>query len=128
MQRLLLFLTLSCLAPSALCQQSLPEQPLQPNELRQILAQLYELRALRGQVAAYDAYVMRDQEQDARERAAYERALELERQATALAVRETAVERQRADLYEGLYMALTKKRGWTCTLKRIFTLGLGRCQ
>ena len=109
-----------------LCQQSLPE-PLQPSELRQILSQLYELRALREQVAAYEAYVTRDQEQDARERASYERALELERQATALAVRETDIERQRADLYEGLYRALTKKPGWTCTLKKILTLGIARC-
>ena len=110
----------------ALSQQSLPD-PLQVNELRQILAQLYELKALREQVAAYQIYVERDREQDAREKASYDRSLELERQATALAERETNVEKMRGDMYENLYRSLSKKPGWGCTLKRIFTLGIARC-
>ena len=128
MHRCLLFLMLIWCAPSALCQQSLPEQPLKPSELRQILAQLYELKALRQQVAEYEAYVARDQEQDARERLNADRALELERQATALARKERDLAQEQAALYKQLWEASKKKSGgFGCVMKKIFSLGIARC-
>jgi len=79
-------------------------------------------------IASLQALIAREQEQDGRERTAWERALELERQATGLAQREMALERERAEFYESAYKLLMKKKpGVGCWLKRIFTLGIARC-
>jgi hypothetical protein len=102
--------------------------PLSPEEKRQILGQLFELRSCRDETRAYEQYVARDREQDAREKANLERSLELERQATALAQKERDIERDRAETYEKLYRSLTKGPGIGCILKRVFTLGIHRCR
>ena len=128
MRASLICLMLICCGQSVLCQQSLPEQALQPNELRLILFQLYELKALRQQVAEYEAYIKREQEQDTRETMSWRRAIELEQQATALMQRERDLALEKAELYRQLYEATKKKSGgFGCVLKKIFTLGLGRC-
>jgi 3-methyladenine DNA glycosylase/8-oxoguanine DNA glycosylase len=92
-----------------------------------VLGQLYELRACRDEVRTYRDFVARDIEQDAREKANAERALELEQQATGIARQERDLAREKAALYEQMYRSLTKRPGVGCWVKRIFTLGMARC-
>lgn len=102
--------------------------PPTPDEGRRILGQLYELQSCRSESGAYQEYVERDKEQDAREKANYERSLELEKRATALAEKERDLEREKAETYKGMFEAVTKKGiGLGCVMKKVFTLGLGRC-
>ena len=79
MRRWFLLLILISTPLCAQSQQSSP--PLNPVEKRQILLQLYELQSCRGQAASYEEYAAREKEQDERERANWQRTLELERQA-----------------------------------------------
>lgn len=96
--------------------------PLTSEEKRVILMQLYELRSCRESVSAYEQYVGRDKEQDARERQNYERSLELEQEATRLATEKT-------QFYKDAYLTLTKKPGWWCSWGRwVFALGIPKCR
>jgi 3-methyladenine DNA glycosylase/8-oxoguanine DNA glycosylase len=108
-----------------LCQQN--SQLLSPAEKRLILTQLYELQACRATVLTYEDFLRRDKEQDERETQNWARALELERQATALAVRERDLAQERATFYEQQFRSLTKRPGVGCWLKRFFSFGLVRC-
>lgn len=102
--------------------QSQTNSPLTPEEKRQILLQLLELRSCRESVRTYEAFVERDRELDAKEKSNYERTIEIERSATALA-------QERAKFYEDAFRAVTKKPGgFGCVLKKIFTIGLARCK
>lgn len=106
---------------------SSPAPPLAENEKRLILSQLYELGSCRAQVLAYEEFVSREKEQDQKERDLAARALELEKQATALAQRERNLEKDRADTFEQLYRAVTKKPGWGCRILKVLTFGLSGC-
>ena len=122
------FLAISLTPLSVLSQTSSQPLPLTESEKRQILRQLYELESAREQIRAYQDYVARDREQDDRERQNWQRAVELEKQAAALAVKERDLAEERAKFYEAAYKAVTAKRGFGCTLKKIFSFGLARCR
>jgi len=126
MRKLLLFLLISWTPLCAPCQQSSPPL-LTEAEKRLILSQLYELEACRAQIAAYSDYVAREKEQDAREKASWERALELECQPTLLAEKERDLAKEKAALYEQLYRSVTHKPGWGCRMAKVFTLGMAQC-
>ena len=113
---------------SALSQTPSQPLPLTEPEKRQILRQLIELEAAREQIRAYSDYVDRDRQADERERANWQRAVELEKQAAAIAVRERDLAEERAKFYEAAYRALAKKPGFGCWMKRIFSLGIARCR
>jgi hypothetical protein len=102
--------------------------PLSDNEKRQILGQLLELKSCRVEAATYEKYTEREHQQDAREKANYERSLELERQATAIAEKERDLNKDRAAFYEQAFKSVTKKPGVLCRLARFFTLGIARCE
>jgi hypothetical protein len=104
------------------------QDPLSPEEKRQILGQLYELRSCRDQVKTYEQFVSRDQEQDAREKANFEKALELEKQSTTLAMKERDLAQEKANLYEQLYRSVAKKPEAGCRILRVVTLGIARCK
>jgi Na+-translocating ferredoxin:NAD+ oxidoreductase RnfC subunit len=127
MQRFFLFLIISSTALSAICQESSPPAPLTNGEKRQIISQLYELQAARSELAAFTDFVAREKDQDARERTNSDRALELERLATQLAQQERDLAKEKAATFEALYKAATHKRSLGCTLAKVFTLGLARC-
>ena len=112
----------------ALSQTSSQPLPLTEPEKRQILRQLIELEAAREQIRAYQDYVDRDRQADDRERANWQRALELEKQAAAIAVKERDLAEERAKFYETAYHALAKKPGFGCWMRRIFSLGIARCR
>lgn len=69
----------------------------------------------------------RERELAERERALAARDLESEKARTALAERERAIEKTRADSFEAAYNGVTKKPGFGCLLKKIVTLGLSKC-
>ncbi len=102
--------------------------PLTEGEKRQILGQLFELRSCRAELAAYQDFVKRETEQDAKERDLATRALELEKQATSLAQKERDLALEKAAFYEQAYRTVTKKPGFWCHMKRFFTLGIARCR
>ncbi len=91
------------------------------------MAQLYELQACRGQVAPYEEFVDREKEQDQRERENWQRSLELEKQATALAQKERDLALERAALYEAQFKSVTKRPGLGCRILAAITLGVHRC-
>lgn len=102
--------------------------PLTPDEGRQVLGQLLELGSCRAETRELTGYVSRDREQDAREKATWERALELERRATGLAEGERDLARERAELFEGLYRGRDRGPGIGCRILRVITLGIHRCR
>ncbi len=124
MQKWLLFLTLTS---TPLFGQSQQISPLTPAEKRQILFQLYELQSCRGQVAAFGEYSDREKEQDQRERENWQRAFDLEKQATQLAQKERDLQAERAAFYEQAYKSLIKKPGLGCRILAAITLGVHRC-
>ena len=107
--------------------QSPQTSPLTDGEKRQVIGQLHELRSARDEIKTLESYVDRDKEQDGRERANSDRALELEKRATGIAERERDLHKEKADLYEQLYRSVTKKPGVGCRILRVVTLGIHRC-
>jgi hypothetical protein len=101
--------------------------PLNPNEGRQILGQLLELRSVRDEVTKLDAYIARDKEADEREKELAARALALEKKATEIAEAERDLAREKAELYEGLYKAIAKGPSVGCRIARALTVGIYRC-
>ena len=101
--------------------------PLSALELRELVARLAELRIARAKIAVLHGHINARDQIDAREKAFWERSLEIERRGVALAERERDIERTRADFYEGAFKAATKKRSRLCTLAKISTLGIARC-
>ena len=124
MRTLLLFLTIACGTTYA---QSPANSPLTPDEGRQLLGQLLELGSSRAEAAELTGHVERDREQDAREAATWQRALELERRATGLAEGERDLALEKAKLYETLFRGVTKGPGTGCRILRAITLGIHRC-
>jgi hypothetical protein len=101
--------------------------PLNPAEKRQILLELYELQACRGQVSSYEEFISREKEQDQRERDNWQRALDLERQATQLAQKERDLAAEKAAFYQQAFKSLTKRPGLGCRILAAITLGVHRC-
>ncbi len=128
MHRFLFFLMLISNPLCAQSQQSSPAAPpLNSEEKRRILAQLYELQSCRGQVASYEEFVDREREQDQRERENWQRSLELEKQATQLAQKERDLAVEKAAFYEAEVKSLTKRPGLGCRVLAAITLGVHRC-
>lgn len=126
MRKWLLFLTLTSTPLFGQSQQTSPP-PLNPAEKRQILLQLYELQSCRGQVVSYEEYAGREKEQAERECANWQRALDLEKQATQLAQRERDLQAERAAFYEQAFKSVTKRPGLACRILAAVTLGVHRC-
>ena len=101
--------------------------PLNSEEKRRILAQLYELQTLRGQVVSYEEFINREKTQDQRERDNWQRALDLEREAVDLAHKERDLAAEKAAFYEQAYKSLTKRPGLGCRILAAVTFGVHRC-
>ena len=127
MQKWILFLAISLTPLCARSQQNSPPQPLGEGEKRLILQQLYDLEACRSQVAGYADFVSRDKALTDREQENWQRSLDLEKQATALAEKERDLAPDRAKTYEELYRSVVHRPAIGCRMKQLFTLGLARC-
>jgi len=102
--------------------------PFTTEEERLILEQLYELRRARVEIVELKEYIARDAEVDIQERENAARALELEKQTTDLARLETELYKDKANIYETLYRAVTAKPSLGCRIARVVTIGIYRCQ
>jgi len=120
---LLLLLPCNLLAQT---QQQL-QSPLNETEKRLVLGQLLELKSCRQETAAYKDFIARESDLSAKERANYDRALDLEKQATALAQKERDLAQDKANFYEQAYHTATKKPGIGCQIVKALTLGIARC-
>jgi hypothetical protein len=79
-------------------------------------------------VQVYEEYLVYEKALDVKEKEYWKKALDLEKEKTALEKKRADTEADRALYYEGLYKAATKKKGGIkCFLKRFFTAGLARC-
>ncbi len=125
MRTLLLCLMIACGTTYA---QSPANSPLTPDEGRQVLGQLLELGNCREESAELTQHIDRDRELDARDRATWDRALELERRATGLAEQERDLALARAAFYEDLYRGVTRGPSIGCRILRVITLGIHRCR
>lgn len=128
---LILFLLVAWTVPCVAFQQNSTEQQsaqLNEAEKRRILAQLYELQSARQTLVLYSDYIKRLDDQAKREQDLCVRTVDLEKKATALAEKERDLYKDQANTWQQMYKVATKKPGWTCILKRIVTLGLGRCK
>ena len=122
----LLALTIALIMLASLpahCQDSLSER-----ERREILLRLGELQLERQKAVLLQSYISKDSDQDKREADLSARELGAEKQATALAQKETALWRDQSLTWEAAYRSVTKKGGVKFTLCKVFTLGLARCQ
>ena len=126
MRTFLSFLVLTSTLQCGLSQTTSPP-PLSDGEKQQILRQLYELESARKDLAGYRELDARDKEQDEREVKNWQRTVELEKKATGLAERERDLAEERGKFYEAAYKSVTKRRGFGCTLLKIFTLGISGC-
>jgi hypothetical protein len=86
-----------------------------------------ELKAARERIRTLEEFGEQLKLLNDRERAAAAKELELERRLREIAERERDVEKQRGDALETIMRSQRKGPGFGCRLKRVFTLGLGRC-
>jgi hypothetical protein len=128
MREFMLCLMICLMARSVVSQEISPAAPLNETEKRQVFSQLYELKTCREQASALPDAIAAERKQDEKERANYERALEIEKQATSLAQKERDLEKERAIFYEQSYRALMKGHGIGCRIAKILTLGIARCR
>ena len=108
-------------------QQSSQPPPLNETEKRLVLRQLLELKSCRQETGSYKDYISRESDLSSKERANYERALDIEKQATALAQKERDLAQDKANFYEQAYRTVTKKPGKFCQVVKVITLGLAQC-
>ena len=104
------------------------QDSLQPQELRQILVQLHELKSARAENAALKEYIAHDAEFDARERELTDQHLTFAGEKTMLATQTAALQKERADFYETLYRAAARKPSVGCRIARAVTLGIYQCR
>jgi hypothetical protein len=115
------------LCPLYAGQNSPTPSPLNNSELREILLRLEQLPLAWQENDLLQRALTNASNLDDRERELTARELEIEKQKTALAEKETAVEHERAEFYRQAFERLTKGRGFDCTVKKVLTLGLGHC-
>jgi hypothetical protein len=104
-----------------------PPQSLSSEEKRAVAANLAELKASREHVRTLEDYIDRLKSLEGRETALSAKELEAEHRLRLIAERERDVEKARGDQMEAALKLRNRKPGFGCTLKRILTIGLGRC-
>jgi|GEM_PF-3388588 len=117
------------MVPFAPCQTSSPSPPLNEGEKRRVLSQLYELKAAREANIQFQQVIQRELDLYEKEKVAWQRTVDLEKQATQIAIQERDLARQQRDHYKALYESVVKKPGgFGCVLKKLFTIGIARCR
>ena len=111
------------------CQEILDgSEPLTIDEGRVILGHLYELRSCRKEVETLRKYINQDAEQDNRERELVGIQTALMNEKLDLVYKSAEIQRERADLYETLYRAITAKPSLRCRIAKALTIGLYQCR
>ena len=111
-------------------QNNLPDnRPLNPGEVRQVIGFMIELDTKDAQLKLTQQALDQEKTFEQRQTDLAAKELDLEKQGTALAQHSADIEKTRADEYQALWKEATKKIGnsFGCHLKKLFTLGLGKC-
>ncbi len=108
--------------------QTQPGPPLNEAEKRLAVEQLRELGRCLDANAAHLDFIRRETELYRREREIAQREIGVANKERDLAVKERDLALERAKFFENAYKQVTKKRGFRCVLKKIYTFGLGTCQ
>ena len=96
--------------------------------MREILGRLQELQIDRVKISRYEAFIARDEKQDARETELNNKALDLAQREKEAVEKERDHWKERADYYQNAYDILEKDRGGAgCFFKHLFTLWLASC-
>jgi hypothetical protein len=85
------------------------------------------LKADRERISILNQLVDQMKQLEARESQLRDKEVVVQQQLTTVAERERDVEKQRGDTLDMLLKQRDSKGGFGCTMKKIFTLGLGRC-
>jgi hypothetical protein len=109
-----------------------PTPQLNEGEKRQVLLQLIELQTLRQKVQMYEDFFAKVDEQNKSAVSTCQRAITIEKEIAAVTGKskdaEIAMWKEKADFYKQQYDLLQKKGpSFGCIIKKIFTLGIGRC-
>lgn len=122
-------LIMACLIWFALSTTSFAQDPLplSSEELRETANNLAELKAAREKLKAQQDFIDQSQQLLVRERDLANKELTAEKRLTAIAERERDVEKVRGDQLDALLKERNRRPSFGCRLKRIVTLGLGRC-
>lgn len=99
--------------------------PLNETELREILQRLFDLGTAWSEVDALRAAIQQIEAINTRERDIAARELTAEQDRVTLAKKEAEIANEKAAFFEQALKAATQKK--QCRLKKILTLGLGRC-
>lgn len=102
-------------------------QPLSTSELREVANDLIELKASRDRLKALEEYISTLKSLQDRERDLSQRELEMEKRLIAVIERERDAERNRGDQLQAALNLRNRRPGFGCVLKKIVTIGLGRC-
>ncbi len=107
----------------------LDSRPLNPGEVRQVIGFMIELDTKSSQLQLTQQALDQEKAFEQRQSDLNAKELDLEKQAAALAQHSADIEKERADQYQSLWKEATKKigGGFGCHLKKLFTLGLGKC-
>ncbi len=111
-------------------QNNLPDnRPLNSGEVRQVIGFMIELETKDGQLQLTQQALDQEKAFEQRQTDLAAKELDLQKQAAALAQHSADIEKTRADEYQALWKEATKKvgGGFGCHLKKLFTLGLGKC-
>lgn len=97
-----------------------------------MLLQLIELETLRQQVKMYRDFFERLEKQNANAVNACQQAIQTEKDITDIKTKGLQAQidllQEQVDTYKHLYELATKKSGgFKCIMKKVFTLGIGRC-
>ena len=105
-----------------------PNRPLEPPEIRQVIDFMIDLDSKNAQMQILQMQLDQEKAFEQRQNDLAAKELDLEKQAAALAQHQADIEKERADNYQSLFKEATKKiGGFGCSIKKIFTLGLGKC-
>lgn len=104
-----------------------PSPPLNSSELLETALNLSELIAAREKIRLQEQALAQNKDLSDRERALAQRELDLQKQLLSIAERERDVEKRRGDELDTLLKLRNKKPGFGCQVKKVLTLGLGRC-
>ncbi len=106
-----------------------PNRPLEPPEIRQIIGFMIELDSTAAALRLKQAELDQEKAFELRQNDLAAKELDLQTKAAALAQHSADIEKDRADQYQALLKEATKKigGGFGCHLKKLLTLGLGKC-
>lgn len=128
-KRLLCCLALVLACPVVALAQTPDPQPLTESDKREILVRLGELRVARQELDLQRQHIARDEAQDKREAELAAKEIKVAESQREVVARDRDLWKEKAEHYQMAYETVSNRgRGFGCAVKKVFTLGLGRCK